>query len=76
MNLQDGLAAAYRSLGKGPGFAIFAYLIGGGLLLLTARGIDVAPLTGPLGALCAAYFGGGAIKIAAEARDGNSGKTA
>jgi hypothetical protein len=71
----ENVTATYpllRLLGKGPGFAGFAYFVGAGLMLLTYLKVDVAPLALPLGVLCAGYYGGGGWKAAAEAKNGSA----
>jgi hypothetical protein len=73
--LKSGLiAGAWRAFGKGGGFMAFAFFTAGGTMLLRARGVEVASLTGPLGVIAAGLFGGGAWKAAAEAKNGKGNK--
>ena len=51
-----------RALGKGPGYVLLAAFIATGLFVLAWYNRDVASLTGPLGALVVAVYGGGAAK--------------
>ena len=54
------------AFGKGPGFVGFAFFCAAALFALTAYGIDVTPLTGPLGVVCGGLFAGGAAKAVGE----------
>lgn len=57
-----------KALGTGPGFAGFAYVVVLGLYVLTWFGHNVSPLSGPLGIIVGAYYGGGVGKRWFETR--------
>lgn len=61
----------FDRLGKGPGFWVVGQTAVLGVLVLSYFGKDVAALTGPLGVVMGAFFGGGVGKIWSEARHGN-----
>jgi hypothetical protein len=58
--------------GKGPGYIALAFLevaIAGGLL---SRGIDGSAIAAAFGAINLGVYGGGAFKVASEARNGGA----
>lgn len=60
------------TLGKGPGYFLFAAGCAIGLFILAANHVDVSQLTGPLGVIAGGLYAGGAWKASAEARNGKS----
>jgi hypothetical protein len=62
----DNILRFIGTLGKGPGFVLFAMGTAAGLFALAWYGRDVSQITGPLGVIAGGLYGGGFLKAFAD----------